>query len=112
MLKLKTESPFCANFEDLGVAKSCPDGEKCYVGKCKYFQSNIKNRVHIRLVHMVSAFWLLSWFSFLQVTKEERNQTRVIRDCMDSTFFKQMNPDAPDSGCVNIKYKEGGEVLK
>ena len=48
MLKLKTESPFCANFEDLGVAKSCPDGEKCYVGKCKYFQSNIKNRVHIR----------------------------------------------------------------
>lgn len=56
MLKLKTESPFCANFEDLGVAKSCPDGEKCYVGKCKYFQSNIKNRVHIRLVHMVSAF--------------------------------------------------------
>ena len=35
MLKLKTESPFCDNFEDLGVAKNCPDGEKCYVGKCK-----------------------------------------------------------------------------
>ena len=51
MLKLKTESPFCDNFEDLGVSKSCPDGEKCYVGKCKYFKLNIKNRVH-----MVSAF--------------------------------------------------------
>ena len=107
MLKLKTESPFCDNFEDLGAAKNCPDGEKCYFGKCKYYELNIKNRVH-----MVSAFWLLIWFSFLQVTKEERNQTRVIRDCMGSTFFKQMNPDAPDSGCVDIKYKEGGEVSK
>ena len=61
---------------------------------------------------MVSAFWLLIWFSFHQVTKEEGNKTRVIRDCMDSTFFKQMNPNAPDSGCVDIKYKEGGEVSK
>ena len=51
MLKLKTESPFCDNFEDLGAAKNCPDGEKCYFGKCKYYELNIKNRVH-----MVSAF--------------------------------------------------------
>ena len=41
MLKLKTESPFCDNFEDLGVSKSCPDGEKCYVGKCRYFKLKI-----------------------------------------------------------------------
>ena len=110
MLKTRTESPFCDTFEDLGVTKSCPEGERCYVGKCKYFELHIKNRVHI------SVFWLLKWFSFLQVTKEGNDTKtripRVIRDCMDPTFFKQMNPDAPDSGCVDIKYKEGGEVSK
>ena len=47
MLKTKKESPFCNNFEDLGVTKSCPKDEKCYVGKCKYFKIHIKDRVHI-----------------------------------------------------------------
>ena len=47
MLKTRTESPFCDTFEDLGVTKSCPEGERCYVGKCKYFELHIKNRVHI-----------------------------------------------------------------
>ena len=50
MLKTKTESPFCDNFEDLGVTKSCPVDEKCYVGKCKYFKIHIKDRVHIQSV--------------------------------------------------------------
>ena len=31
---------------------------------------------------------------------------------MDKTFFKQMNPGAPDSGCVKISYKKGGKVSK
>ena len=31
---------------------------------------------------------------------------------METTFFKQMNPDAPESGCVDIKYKGGGDVSK
>ena len=47
------------------------------------------------------------WFSFLQVTLYEGNKTRIIRDCMNKTFFKEMNPGAPDSGCVKIAYKEG-----
>ena len=47
MLKLKTDSPFCENFEDLGVTKSCLVGEDCYVGKCKYFELYIKKTVHI-----------------------------------------------------------------
>ena len=105
MLKVLTDSPFCENFEDLGVTKSCLVGEDCYVGKCKYFELYIKKTVHI------SAFWLLIWFSFLQVTNEG-NEKRIIRDCMNTTFFKEINPDAPDSGCVGIKYKEGGEVSK
>ena len=31
---------------------------------------------------------------------------------MDSNFLKQINPDGPDSGCVNIKYEGGGDVSK
>ena len=47
MLKVLTDSPFCENFEDLGVTKSCLVGEDCYVGKCKYFELYIKKTVHI-----------------------------------------------------------------
>ena len=46
LLNERKESPFCDGSNDLGVTKSCLDGEKCYVGKCKYFQLNIKNRLY------------------------------------------------------------------
>ena len=36
------------------------------------------------------------------------DQEIVIRDCFDLT----KSPDAPDSGCVVIKHKQGGEVSK
>ena len=45
-------------------------------------------------------------FSFFQVKKDD--QEFVIRYCMDLTKV----PEAPKSGCVVVKYKQGGEVSK
>jgi hypothetical protein len=61
MLKVRTDSPFCENFTDLGITKSCLEGEKCYVGKCKYFKLHIKKRVHIHCVAYVYAAVFLGW---------------------------------------------------
>ena len=83
----------------------------CYLGGDQDLVSTFSNPALKSAVH-ISAFWLLMWFSFLQVTLYEGNKTRIIRDCMNKTFFKEMNPGAPDSGCVKVAYKEEGKVSK
>ena len=35
-MKMLFEFPLCENFQDLGETQSCPAGEKCFLGKCKY----------------------------------------------------------------------------
>ena len=36
----------------------------------------------------------------------------MIRDCMALSFLKKLDPDAPEAGCVDLKFTGGGEVSK
>ena len=96
--KMVFEFPLCENFEDLGETQSCPASEKCFLGKCKYF----------------TLFWvhISCWYEIyiLQVTKGDKDF--VIRDCMALSFLKKLDPDAPEAGCVDLKFTGGGEVSK
>ena len=68
------------------------------VGKCKYcplfgVYKSCSHEIH-----------------FLQVTKGDKDF--VIRDCMAISFLKKLDPDAPEAGCVDLKFTGGGEVSK